>query len=123
MDLFTPLELPGGSVLPNRLAKAAMEESLAGSGQLPDERIERLYRRWAQGGAGLLITGNVMVDRRALTAPGTIVLDAHSPLDPFRRWAGAASSGGGRVWMQINHPGGRSAPRCPARPGRPPTSA
>ncbi|MCX4626609.1 NADH:flavin oxidoreductase/NADH oxidase family protein [Streptomyces sp. NPDC051366] len=105
MDLFTPLELPNGTALPNRLAKAAMEESLAGSGQLPDERIERLYRRWAQGGAGLLITGNVMVDRRALTAPGTIVLDARSPLGPFRRWAEAASCGGGRVWMQINHPG------------------
>lgn len=105
MDLFTPLELPNGTALPNRLAKAAMEESLAGAGQLPDERIERLYRRWARGGAGLLITGNVMVDRRALTAPGTIVLDARSPLDPFRRWAEAGSCGGGRVWMQINHPG------------------
>ncbi|MFJ9643351.1 NADH:flavin oxidoreductase/NADH oxidase family protein [Streptomyces sp. NPDC004244] len=105
MDLFTPLDLPHGGRLPNRLAKAAMEESLAGPGQLPDGRIEHLYRRWAQGGAGLLITGNVMVDRRALTAPGTIVLDAHAPLGPFRRWARAASSGGGQVWMQINHPG------------------
>ncbi|MFD0271061.1 NADH:flavin oxidoreductase/NADH oxidase family protein [Streptomyces sp. NPDC127106] len=105
MDLFTPLDLPHGGRLPNRLAKAAMEEGLAGPGQLPGERIERLYRRWAQGGAGLLITGNVMVDRRALTAPGTIVLDAHAPLGPFRRWARAAASGGGQVWMQINHPG------------------
>ncbi|MEW2415981.1 NADH:flavin oxidoreductase/NADH oxidase family protein [Streptomyces sp. NPDC046866] len=105
MDLFAPLDLPNGTTLPNRLAKAAMEEGLAGPGQLPDERLERLYRRWAQGGAGLLITGNVMVDRRALTAPGTVVLDAHAPLEPFRRWARAAASGGGRVWMQINHPG------------------
>ncbi|MCX5193450.1 NADH:flavin oxidoreductase/NADH oxidase family protein [Streptomyces sp. NBC_00249] len=106
MDLFTPLELPGGTTLPNRLAKAAMEESLAAQpGQLPDDRVERLYARWARGGAGLLITGNVMVDRRALTAPGTIVLDADSPLEPFRRWARAASEGGGQVWMQINHPG------------------
>ncbi|MER6218802.1 MULTISPECIES: NADH:flavin oxidoreductase/NADH oxidase family protein [unclassified Streptomyces] len=106
MDLFTPLELPGGTTLPNRLAKAAMEESLAAQpGQLPDARMEQLYARWARGGAGLIITGNVMVDRRALTSPGTIVLDAGTPLEPFRRWARAASSGGGRVWMQINHPG------------------
>ncbi|MDK9495070.1 NADH:flavin oxidoreductase/NADH oxidase family protein [Streptomyces katrae] len=106
MDLFTPLELPGGTTLPNRLAKAAMEESFAAQpGQLPDERMERLYARWARGGAGLVITGNVMVDRRALTSPGTVVLDEHSPLEPFRRWAAAAASGDARVWMQINHPG------------------
>ncbi|MFF5808560.1 NADH:flavin oxidoreductase/NADH oxidase family protein [Streptomyces sp. NPDC012746] len=105
MVLFEPLTLPGGATLPNRVAKAAMEESLAGPGQLPDARVEQLYRGWAHGGAGLLITGNVMVDRRALTSPGTILLDADSPLAPFRRWARAASSGGNHVWMQINHPG------------------
>ncbi|MFI8105809.1 2,4-dienoyl-CoA reductase [Streptomyces sp. NPDC086023] len=104
-DLFSPLRLPNGSMLANRLCKAAMEECLAGPGQLPDARIERLYRRWAEGGAGLLITGNVMIDRRALTSPGTIVLEDDSPLEPFRRWADAARAGGGRVWMQINHPG------------------
>ncbi|MFF5706005.1 NADH:flavin oxidoreductase/NADH oxidase family protein [Streptomyces sp. NPDC012794] len=106
MDLFAPLDLPGGTTLPNRLAKAAMEESFAAQpGQLPDTRLERLYARWARGGAGLVITGNVMVDRRALTSPGTVVLDARSPLEPFRRWADAATSGDARVWMQINHPG------------------
>ncbi|MCX5380391.1 NADH:flavin oxidoreductase/NADH oxidase family protein [Streptomyces sp. NBC_00091] len=106
MDPFTPLDLPGGTTLPNRLAKAAMEESLASQpGQLPGARMERLYARWARGGVGLIITGNVMVDRRALTSPGTVVLDARSPLEPFRRWARAASSGGAQVWMQINHPG------------------
>lgn len=50
--------MPCGLVLPNRLGKAAMEESLAEPGQLPGARIEGLYRRWAQGGAGLLLTGN-----------------------------------------------------------------
>ena len=34
-----------------------------------------LYRRWVHGGAGLLITGNVMVHAEALTGPGGIVLD------------------------------------------------
>src|SRR5689334_16058587 len=63
--LFTPLTLPNGAIIPNRLAKAAMEETLADAGQLPGPRIQRLYRRWAEGGAGLLITGNVMVDGRA----------------------------------------------------------
>lgn len=103
--MFTPLALANGGTVPNRLAKAAMEESLAVAGQAPGEGIVRLYRAWAEGGAGLIITGNVMVDARALTGPGTIVLDAACPLEPFRRWATAAKSGGGQVWMQINHPG------------------
>src|SRR6476661_2604355 len=58
--LFTPLTLPNGAIVPNRLAKAAMEETLADAGQLPGPRIQRLYQRWAEGGTGLLITGNVM---------------------------------------------------------------
>lgn len=103
--LFTPLTLPNGAIVPNRLAKAAMEETLADAGQLPGPRIVRLYRRWAEGGAGLLITGNVMIDRRALTGPGTITLEADTPLDAFKSWARAARAGGAQAWMQISHPG------------------
>ncbi|MEV6253269.1 NADH:flavin oxidoreductase/NADH oxidase family protein [Nocardia sp. NPDC051911] len=103
--VFAPFTLPNGSVVANRLAKAAMEENMAASGQLPDESLFRLYRRWSRGGVGLIITGNVMVHAEALTGPGGVVLDAESPLEPFRRWAVAAKSGGARVWMQINHPG------------------
>lgn len=103
--LFTPLTLPNGAIVPNRLAKAAMEETLADAGQLPGPRIVRLYRRWAEGGAGLLITGNVMIDRRALTGPGTIALEADTPLDAFKAWARAARAGGAQAWMQISHPG------------------
>lgn len=103
--LFSQLHLRSGAVLPNRIAKAAMEENMAGSGQLPDEQLIALYRRWATGGAGLLITGNVMVHAEALTGPAGVVLDDAAPLEPFTAWAEAAKSGGGAVWMQINHPG------------------
>ncbi|MER7558792.1 NADH:flavin oxidoreductase/NADH oxidase family protein [Nocardioides sp. NPDC126508] len=103
--LFNSFELRGGSTLRNRLVKAAMEENMAGAGQLPGEALLRLYRRWSAGGVGLIITGNVMVHHEALTGPAGIVLDAASPLEPFRDWAEAARSGGAKVWMQINHPG------------------
>ncbi|MEU4420790.1 NADH:flavin oxidoreductase/NADH oxidase family protein [Actinoplanes sp. NPDC024001] len=103
--VFTPFPLPNGSVLPNRLVKAAMEENMAARGQLPDTALFRLYRRWSQGGVGLIITGNVMVHAEALTGPAGVVLDAQAPLEPFRQWAEAAKSGGAAVWMQINHPG------------------
>ncbi|MBB3665258.1 2,4-dienoyl-CoA reductase-like NADH-dependent reductase (Old Yellow Enzyme family) [Prauserella sediminis] len=103
--LFAPLTLPGGAVLPNRVAKAAMEESMASTGQLPGHTLRELYRAWSAGGAGLLITGNVMVHDSAVTGPAAVVLDEHSPLEPFRQWADAAYSDGTKVWMQINHPG------------------
>ncbi|WP_300424611.1 NADH:flavin oxidoreductase/NADH oxidase family protein [uncultured Thalassolituus sp.] len=105
MTLFTELKLPNGGVIPNRIAKAAMEENMAGDGFAPSEKLLKLYETWADGGAGLLITGNVMVDSRAMTGPGGVVLEDDKHLKQFKRWAQAAKSGGGQVWMQINHPG------------------
>jgi 2,4-dienoyl-CoA reductase-like NADH-dependent reductase (Old Yellow Enzyme family) len=104
-ELFSPLVLRSGGTLRNRIAKAAMEEGMAGSSQLPDERLISLYRCWGQGGAGLLITGNVMVHAEALTGPGGILLDDRAPLEPFERWAQAGKAGGAAMWMQVSHPG------------------
>jgi 2,4-dienoyl-CoA reductase-like NADH-dependent reductase (Old Yellow Enzyme family) len=104
-ELFSPLVLPSGAKLRNRIAKAAMEEGMAGSAQLPDDRLISLYRRWGAGGAGLLITGNVMVHAEALTGPGGVVLDDRAPLDPFMRWAETGRAEGAAIWMQISHPG------------------
>ncbi|MGB0867747.1 MAG: NADH:flavin oxidoreductase/NADH oxidase family protein [Granulosicoccaceae bacterium] len=105
LTVFSPITLPNGSTISNRLAKAAMEENMASPGQLPGEDIWRLYKAWSNGGAGLLITGNVMVDRRAMTGPGGIALEADTPLEPFNQWASAGTQNGTQLWMQINHPG------------------
>ena len=103
--LFEPLTLPNGAILKNRLAKAATEESLAASGQLPDSKLFTLYRRWASGGAGLLITGNVMISPAALTGPASVVLQHGTDLAPFKKWAQAGRAQDAQFWMQINHPG------------------
>lgn len=105
MSLFSPLTLPNGTVIANRIAKAAMEENMADADHAPSEGLIRLYRAWAEGGAGLIITGNVMVDARAMTGPAGVVLQDAQQLDRFQDWATTARSGGGRIWMQINHPG------------------
>lgn len=105
MSTFEALHLPNGSVIPNRIAKAAMEENLADANQGPSAELLRLYRAWAEGGAGLLLTGNVMVDRRAMTGPGGVVLEDERQLDKFREWARIGRAKGAQIWMQINHPG------------------
>ena len=90
LSLFAPLTLPNGAVVPNRIAKAAMEENMADGGQLPGENLRRLYASWAGGSVGLILSGNVMIDPAALTGPGGVVLDERQPIEPFRAWARAA---------------------------------
>lgn len=109
-DLFSPLTLPNGQTIPNRICKAAMEENMADPGQLPGAALVNLYDIWAQGGAGLILTGNVMVDPTAMTGPGGVVLQQGTLAHPdaearFTRWAHAGKSGGGKFYMQISHPG------------------
>ncbi len=104
-QLFQPLRLPNGQVIPNRIGKAAMEENLADAEHAPSDKLIRLYRTWAQGGAGLIITGNVMVDRHALTGPAGVVLEDDRHLPRFTAWAKACRSQGAQAWLQINHPG------------------
>lgn len=115
MNLFAPLLLPNGSTLPNRLAKAAMEENMADADHAPSTHLMRLYQAWADGGAGLLISGNVMIDGRAMTGPGGVVLEDDRPLQRFRDWARTGSSGGAQFWLQLNHPGRQ----MPANLGQP----
>ncbi len=105
MGVFDELILPNGSSIANRIAKAAMEENMADDNQAPPAKLMRLYQAWADGGAGLIITGNVMVDSRAMTGPGGVVLEDDRQLEKFQRWARIGRSNGAQIWLQINHPG------------------
>lgn len=102
--VFSSLTLPNGQTLKNRLVKAAMDEGMAES-LLPSEELIHLYKRWAMGGSGLLISGNVMIDASAMTGPAAVVLEKGSNLELFRRWAKTVHDNGSRLWLQLNHPG------------------
>ncbi|UDY24021.1 NADH:flavin oxidoreductase/NADH oxidase family protein [Nocardioides sp. Kera G14] len=108
--LAEPFELPNGFVIPNRLVKAALSEGLGRKDFSPGSRIDNLYRRWADSGVGLSVTGNVMVDRHQTGEPGNVVVEDRRDLDDLERWAATAKAGGSKVWVQINHPG-RQIPR------------
>jgi 2,4-dienoyl-CoA reductase-like NADH-dependent reductase (Old Yellow Enzyme family) len=103
--LFSSLTLPNGAIVANRICKAAMEENLSDQGQLPGNRLYTLYKAWSKGGAGLLLTGNVMISPDALTGPGGVVLENADHLNRFEQWAEAGTFNGNQFWMQINHPG------------------
>ncbi|MHA7871781.1 MAG: NADH:flavin oxidoreductase/NADH oxidase family protein [Hyphococcus sp.] len=114
--LEKPLPLPNGGSLRNRIAKAAMTEGLGDASNRATERHATIYRRWAEGGAGLLLTGNVMVDRRYLERPGNVAIDgpqSDEQLERLRRWSGAVREAGADIWMQISH-AGRQSPKIVA---------
>lgn len=73
--LHTPLNNPGKFTIKNRFFKAAMSETLATKSNNPTVALVNLYRCWAKGGAGLLISGNVMVDRKALGEPRNVAIE------------------------------------------------
>jgi 2,4-dienoyl-CoA reductase-like NADH-dependent reductase (Old Yellow Enzyme family) len=108
VDLATPLTLPCGAVLPNRIAKGAMTEGLATADGRPTPELETLYTRWSLGGAGMHLTGNVQIDRDHLERPGNVVIDAE-PDEAMKAslaaWAAAGTQGGNHLWMQISHAG------------------
>lgn len=103
--LSQPLRLPCGATLRNRLAKAPLTEGLADTHNRASERLVRLYRRWAAGGAALLVTGNVQCDRRFLERPGNVAIDHNDGIEQLKAYAAAGTCAGNHLWMQINHPG------------------
>ncbi len=116
MPINEPLTLPCGVVLKNRICKAAMTEGLADAYNRATARHVTIYRRWAEGGAGVLLTGNVMVDRRYLERPGNVAIDGDQSSEQMQRlinFAKAATDNGAHIWAQLSH-AGRQSPKIVA---------
>lgn len=105
---FTPLTLKNGMTLKNRFVKAATSETLGDKYYRPTNKLINLYRAWAKGGTGLIITGNVMVDRNARGEFGNVVVEDTQNLNQLTRWAKAATDNGAQILLQLNHPGKQS---------------
>lgn len=123
MLIAQPLQLPCGAVIPNRLAKGAMTEGLANIAGLPGAEMDQLYAIWSNGGAGLLLTGNVQIDRNHLERPGNVIIEENpSPAlkAALTSWATAGMQGGNQLWMQLSHAGRQTqtsinpAPKAPS---------
>ena len=112
--LFTPITLPNETTIKNRFFKSAMSEGMGTRDFQPKKNIATLYKRWAEGGTGLIITGNIMVDPKGTAEPGNIVFDKNSNMEILKNWANQGQQHGAKVMVQLNHPG-KQAPKTIAK--------
>ncbi len=99
------LILPNGTKLSNRIAKSAMSENASNKNHEPTPTLINAYRKWAQGDAGLLITGNIMIDSKALGEPRNVIVEDEKNFDLLKEWADTVKGTETHLWPQINHPG------------------
>ncbi|KAG5732240.1 NADH oxidase [Termitomyces sp. T112] len=114
--IFTPIKLPCGRTVNNRLVKVAMYEHLADFlGGPPNEHHYALYSNWADFGWGMIITGNVQVSDTHLSLGRDIILPkdlSKRNLQPFKCLA-TSMRGSGELGvlaiMQLSHTGRQSS--------------
>ena len=104
---------------PNRFLKAAMTERLSSwdpkdfqKRGVPSENLINVYRRWGEGGFGVILTGNIMVAYDQLEAPGNPIIppeakaeEGDKRFDSFKKMAEVSKKDGALVVGQVSHPG------------------
>ncbi|KAL7277421.1 hypothetical protein ACG7TL_009283 [Trametes sanguinea] len=95
--IFTPVTFPCGRSIPNRLVKAPLYEHFGPIwGGPPHEGHYALYATWSAGGWGMVVTGNVQVDKRHISMGRDLVIpDLLNPeaIAPFQRLAQVMHTG------------------------------
>ena len=107
MNLFSPLQM-GALALPNRILMASLTRIRAGAEHIPGDLLVEYYRQRAT--AGLIFTEATMVagDARAFGEEGGLYSPAH--VAGWRRVTNAVHAAGGRIAVQLWHPGRATHP-------------
>nr|WP_321979775.1 NADH:flavin oxidoreductase/NADH oxidase family protein [uncultured Cohaesibacter sp.] len=103
--LAQPLTLPCGATLKNRIAKSAMSDSLGDGAGNPTEEQIKLYSRWAMGGLGLSIIGEVQGTPNYPEKPGNLIVNSGSNHEQLKRLAHVGATDGAQLWLQLGHAG------------------
>ncbi len=109
MNVNEKFKLPCGASLPNRIGKSAMSENMAKPVFYPGREFYQAYKTWIDGGTGLCISGNVMIDSNHLGEANNVVIE--KGLDNFselKSWSKASADSDSHIWIQLNHPGKQS---------------
>ncbi|MCW9731984.1 NADH:flavin oxidoreductase/NADH oxidase family protein [Avibacterium sp. 20-15] len=116
--LFESFTFKNGKTAKNRFFKSAMEEQLAANNHVSGQLV-KLYDTWAKGGAGILVTGNVMICQQGKGSPDDVVQSDDGDLPMLKKWATAGTQDNTLLIMQINHAGKQSPKALNAEPVAP----
>lgn len=106
-----------GKTAKNRFLKAAMTERLSSwdaqnleARGVPSRELINVYRRWGEGGYGLILTGNIQIEYDHLEAAGNPIIPPDAPFEgerfeAFKALATEAKREGSLIVGQISHPG------------------
>ena len=100
--LFTPLQA-GDIRLPNRIVMAPLTRVRAGSSHIPTDMMVSYYSQRAS--SGLIMTECTMVDAHACAFIGEGGIYSPAHVAGWTRVTDAVHAKGGRIFMQIWHPG------------------
>ncbi|KAF2751001.1 FMN binding oxidoreductase [Sporormia fimetaria CBS 119925] len=107
-NLASPITLPCGLTLPNRLVKASMGEVMGGT---PNGKYIQAYTTWGSGKWGGILTGNADVSTMYRGSTQNLVIppkiDA-AALDSWKQYAHAIQREGTPGIIQLVHPGRQS---------------
>lgn len=106
-----------GKTAKNRFLKAAMTERLSTwdakeleKRGIPTKELINVYRRWGEGGFGVILSGNTMIEYDQLEAAGNPIIPPGAPFsgerfEAFREMAAQAKKHGSLFMCQLSHPG------------------
>lgn len=100
--LFTPLQV-GKLLLPNRIVMAPLTRARAGTTHIPNDMMVNYYSQRAS--SGLMMTECTMVDAHACAFMGEGGIYSPAHVAGWKRVTDAVHAKGGRIFMQIWHPG------------------
>lgn len=107
-----PLYLHPGRIgsleIPNRIVRGATSETMAAANGIVYDSFVELYRRLAEGGAGLLLTGHMYVDPRGQASANQTGIHDDRVIPALRRATDAVHEAGGRIFAQIGHCGSQT---------------
>ncbi|KAJ8131719.1 hypothetical protein O1611_g1903 [Lasiodiplodia mahajangana] len=117
-----------GRTAPNRFLKAAMTEKLASwdpedieKRGVPSKELINVYRRWGEGGSGLILTGNIMLYGDQLEAAGNGIIPkgasfSDERFERFKELGVKAKAHGSLIVAQLSHPGRQVSKDIQAHP-------
>jgi 2,4-dienoyl-CoA reductase-like NADH-dependent reductase (Old Yellow Enzyme family) len=117
-----------GKTASNRFLKAAMTERISSwdpqdfeARGIPSKNLINVYRRWGEGGLGLVLTGNIMIEMDQLEAAGSPILPRTAPFsgerfEAFKELGAEAKKHGTSVIGQVSHPGRQVEERIQKNP-------